>query len=249
MENEHKVRWFDVISLVLAIIALVVAFVHLIELDHTVDRIEKVQEGLSTRYIGEYPMFFPRLVKVVSTAQRNLVIAADLPAYGDMSQHATAEEYYFHIKKRRPRVNVEAMFLDLPHRQRLLDDLFSVRDWQNWRADATKKGMVENFLKLHAKNPGATQSRVDLLRVVSEINNEIVRDVFLNSAMVATTDMPMYFWIADCQEAVFAIANLHDGTEHGFYTSDKSLIKGLLNIRTRYNPDPAVVANLSKPCD
>lgn len=245
---QHTVRWFDIVSLGLAVVALLVAVVHLVELSHAVSRIETVQEGLSTRYLGEYPVFFPKLVNVIRGAQRNIVIACDFPAYGELSQRQTADDYYYAIKKGRAHANLDVMFLNGPNRQRLLEELFSPNDWSNWEADASKTASVAELLRLHARPPNSVHNRTEFLRLLNDVNNEAVRDVFLNRASEAVSDMPVYFWVADCREAVFAIANPHDGTEHGFFTSDKSLIKGLLDMRSRYNPDPRVLASLSKPC-
>jgi hypothetical protein len=247
-DGQHPLRWFDISSLILAIIALLVAFVHLFELGHAVSRIERVQEGLSTRYLGEYPVFFPKLVNVIRGAQRNIVIACDFPAYGELSQRSTADDYYYAIKKGRAHANVDVMFLNPANREKLLEVLFSPNTWSNWEADPSKQASVAELLKFHARPPESVHNRTALLRLLNDVNNETIRDVFLNRASEAVTDMPVYFWVADCREAVFAIANPQDGTEHGFFTSDKSLIKGLLDIRSRYNADPRVLATLSKPC-
>jgi len=99
MLDERSVRRiFDAVMLALAVAALIVAFVHLRGLDGAVTRIEKLQQGLSTQYLGEYPVFFPRIAKVVAGAQRNLIIACDFPAYGALSQPLTAEDYFHAIR-------------------------------------------------------------------------------------------------------------------------------------------------------
>src|ERR1051325_10025570 len=107
MTAESKRKVFDIVSLALAVVALVIAIVHLTELDKTVQRLENIQDGLSTRYLGNYPAFFRQIVKVVGSAQKNLVIVCDFPAYGSFSEPSTFEDYSYAIKKRRQFVNLE----------------------------------------------------------------------------------------------------------------------------------------------
>jgi hypothetical protein len=114
--GDHKLRIFDVITLVLAIGALVVALVHLKELGRAVDRIQKVHDGLSTQYLGEFPAFFPKIVKVVGSAQKNLVIACDFTAYGIFLQQATSEDYFYAIKKKLTLINIETIVMTRTNR-------------------------------------------------------------------------------------------------------------------------------------
>ena len=130
-------------------------------------------------------------------------------------------------------------------RKALLEALFTKDQWTDWRADNAKRAEVERFLKLHATPVQSVVTREDLLRVIASVHDETLRSTFLNRASQTPEDMPIYFWIADCKEAVFSIASPADGTEHGFYSSDKSLIKGLVDVRKRYVTNAAIAGSFS----
>jgi len=232
--GEGKVRKFDVVTLVLTIIALAIAVVHLMELGRTVERIETIQHGLSTQYLGAYPAFFSKIAQVVSRARKNLVIVCDFAAYGSFSDPSTAEDYFYAIRKRRRFTNLEVTVLNSAGSRRLLEALFTDNQWSDWQKDAEKRAKVNQFLKQHGKPPDSIKARQDLLKALNDVNDQVIDDVFHNSVNRTQLDIPIYFWIADCDEAVFTIASPRDGVEHGFYTSDKSLIRSLLDLRKRY---------------
>lgn len=248
MSGSTKLGTFDLVMLVLTIVALGIAAVHLISLHDTANRMTAIQDGLSTQYLGGYPAFFPKIVRVVNSAQRNLVIVCDFPAYGSFSEPSTAEDYFHAIRKRRQFANLDVTFLKPIAQDQLLNTLFGVDKWSNWQDDNEKRAKVLQFLKLHGRSPDAVKTRNDLLQVLRQVNDEAVRDVFLNRANQKPIDIPIYFWIADCHDAVFTIASPGDGVEQGFYTSDKSLIRSLLDVRKRYGNLPASTSPLNR-CD
>jgi hypothetical protein len=48
--------------------------------------------------------------------------------------------------------------------------------------------------------------------------------------------MPIYFWIADDKNAIFAVPALtSDAIEYGFTTSDRDLIIAFKNMKRRYD--------------
>ncbi|HWW60980.1 MAG TPA: hypothetical protein VN181_06410, partial [Thermoanaerobaculia bacterium] len=112
------------------------------------------------------------------------------------------------------------------------------------QADAQKRNLVARFAKLHGQEENSIRTRADLIKLFAQVNDDVVRDVFLNHVHLAA-NIPIYFWIADCREAVFAIANPGDGIEQGFYTSDRSLIRSLLDVRKRYGTN----VSLQTTCD
>lgn len=232
--TEIKRKLFDIVSLALAVVALVIAIWHLLELKHAIERITKVENGLSTQYLGEYPAYFDRIARLVGGAKRSITILCDFPAYGVFSEPLIAEDYFHSLRKRRPFTNVDVTTLDGDARRRLLDTLFPAAEWSNWAADPAKAAKVAEFLRLHAVPSERVRTRDDLLHVVGDVHSEALRDIFLGKAREVPGDFPIYFWVADCREAIFTIANPIEGGEHGFYTSDRSLIQSLLDIRKRY---------------
>lgn len=84
--------------------------------------------------------------------------------------------------------------------------------------------------------------------MLSEVNETTISTVFANHVNHTTVDIPIYFWVADCDEAVFTIASLSDKAEYGFYTSDKSLIRSLLDISKRYHGQTANAGQKTR-CD
>ncbi len=194
---------------------------------------EAVQSGLSTQYLGAYPAYFQKIASVVGRAQRNLVVVCDFPAYGSFSEPATAEDYFHAIRKRRQYANLDVTVLGPTERRQLLDTLFTTSQWEEWQKDPQKRAEVTRFAKLHGWPVDTVKTRADLLKLLNKVNDDVVRDVFRDQVNNAQY-VPIYFWIADCREAVFTIANPGAGVEQGFYTSDRSIIRSLLDIRKRY---------------
>ena len=53
------------VGLGLAIVALIVAFWHIREIHATLKTLHDVQQSLSTRFIGQFPEFFPEIVALL----------------------------------------------------------------------------------------------------------------------------------------------------------------------------------------
>jgi|ERR1043166_530397 hypothetical protein len=240
-------RGFDLLVLVLTIVALVIAFIHLFELNRTVRRMQRVEEKMATQYLGEFPSFLRRVNNVIKNAQKHLVIVCDFPAYADFSAPAGSDDYFYEIRKKRD--IVELTILDFAGRQRYLNMQFPVEIWEHWRGMPDLRKKVSPYLTRHAQSPDAVISRSDLFRVMNERDDDILRDVFGGKCNQSTIDIPIYLWVADCDEAVFSIsAPNEEGLEHGFYTTDRSLIKALLDLRLRYVTTVKEREALAKPC-
>src|SRR5207248_7762391 len=86
----------EIISLVLAVVALAIGVYHLVE-------IRRASKSLSTRYIGKFPFFLPQIVEVLASASHDIVIFCDFPGYGDFSDPPNALEYRQVIEKQMQR--------------------------------------------------------------------------------------------------------------------------------------------------
>lgn len=240
-------RGFDLLVLILTIVALVIAFVHLFELNRTVRRMQRVEEKMATQYLGEFPSFLRRINNVIKNAEKHLVIVCDFPAYADFSAPTGSDDYFYEIRKKRD--IVELTILNFDGRQRYLNMQFPSEVWEQWRDRPDLCAKVNPYLERHAQSPDAVISRADLFRVMNERDNDILRDVFGAKCNQSEIDIPIYLWVADCDEAVFSIsAPTEEGLEHGFYTTDRSLIKALLDLRQRYVTSAEGRVALAKPC-
>lgn len=78
----------------------------------------------------------------------------------------------------------------------------------------------------------------DFDELMSAVNRVIFDEVFAKMKtppVELSTDMPLYFWLADGLRAVFSIPSLSDeATEYGFVTGKARLITAFQNMRDRY---------------
>ena len=231
----------SVIGLVLGLFGLFIGVYHVHELG----------KMRSTRYLGTFPDFLDDIITVVDHSRRNLTVACDFPGYADFTDPDKSVDYLQRIRQRKKDAKVELICMDAATRQKYLDQQFPKAEWEAWEKDATrgtdeKTRKIERFLASYGRKTTRVDTREQLFRVMNDVDEEVLRVTFLGDFIAASNEFPIYFWIADCKEAVFSIATpSQNGVEHGFYTKDPSLIKALLDLRGRYVTQPA---KLSKPC-
>lgn len=233
MEWWQSIDWrltTEVLSLALALIALVIGAYHLVE-------IRRTSKSLSTRYIGEFPFFLPEINEVLNSAKHDIVIFCDFPGYGDFSDPPNALEYRQILETQIQRgVVVELVCMDEDKRSRYAAEQLSAAQWDNWIAQPRNRDRAMAFMSAHAGAPPSQLVTFDQLKVAMEAEDQrILARVFQNRAIQLPIDMPIYFWIADKRTAIFSIPALSDeAQEYGFRTSDRASIQALLEIRLRF---------------
>jgi hypothetical protein len=217
----------EVVSLALAIIALLVGIVHLRE-------IKRTTESLSTRFIGTFPLFLPNIIELIRNARKSVIVFCDFPGYGGFSDPDNGLAYKHALESQMQQGHrVELTCADLERRRRQPLELLSRVSWDDWRTENRKN--IDNFLAKHGNiaDPSAV-TREELFRVLDDVDEQLLQQVFRNDVVQLPVDMPIYFWIADNRIAVFSVpAMAGTALEYGFSTSDQALIQAFLDIRQR----------------
>ncbi len=86
-------RISEIVGLILAIVALLVGVYHLVGIRRATSDVRAVQDGLSTRYVGNFPFFLNKIIELISSAQHEIIVFCDYPAYADFSDPPGALAY------------------------------------------------------------------------------------------------------------------------------------------------------------
>ncbi len=196
---------------------------------------ESLEQQLSTRRVGVFPGFMPRIVELLRRAGKTIVIFCDFPAYGDFSSPHYSE-YAATIKGSGARISL--LCLGEGERRKLVDNQIPGVGWEAWRDEHAEE--LRAYLGRLPADPTVDHETIGhrrLLKILDERDALSLKDEFAK-ADVRMTDqvMPLYFWIADGEEAIFSLAPLlQDGAlEVGFRTTDPDMIKALQDIFERY---------------
>jgi hypothetical protein len=235
-------RIAEIVGFILAIIAIGVGLVHLFEIRHAPHDVRAVQAGLSTRYLGPFPKFLPAITNIVNSSNKQLVIFCDFPGYGDFSDPRGALEYYEAIEHARARdVKIDFTCMQASYRKTYLEKFFPPQEWTNFSGDVSKETQVDQFLKIRHADLVALQIRPpirtlkQLLTILKADDDDVLRRFFGGDAHQIPLNMPIYFWIADDDTAVFSIPSLsREVSEYGFATSDHALITAFRELKDRF---------------
>ncbi len=231
-------------------------------LETVVTTLDLVAHALPTRVLGEWPDYLDDLALMIDRTASRLTILCDHPAYGIFSNPDGHNKYRRAIERRLVEgVSVRAIFLTPEKRLAINDEFFPQEvDW-----DDTYRGRVERFVQ--SRHDGASGARGPVGRLqfhqLLEASDVSVLQGFDSAALLGSNDrgvqilsrkettslLPLYFWVRDGVEAVFAIA-VHEGghKEIAFITIDRGLIKALEAAWGRYAEQPdACTRELAPP--
>jgi hypothetical protein len=234
------VDWLTVISLLLAVSALVLAGQHLREGTRHTSRLEFVANSLSTRYVGQFPDYLEDAVTVLESARCQIRILVWMPGPAFFSQPTTFVRYNQAIerKARDPGVNVQLICLNGRLRHERLTIQFqqgSEDEWSLWREENASR--LEIFLRqdddlvpqhiafgTFVERNAFHQSQVlDYLRRCGVTTIEVDQNITVQA------------WIADDTQAIFSIHSSTSRSSYGLYTSDPRLVAALISMTEHYS--------------
>ena len=207
------------------------------------NRLDAIKESLSTRYLGEFPRYFDKIVEVISKAEKRIIILCDYPGYGSFSDRKNWLRYKHTIEQKlQDGVKIELTCFNETLRRTSLDEqFFDSNEWDNWKLVPDNVKLLEELLKWHKGSPPVS----DLLwEQCSDLLAREEQDALTQTFQTAEikqidTYAPLYFWIADEKRAVFAIASVSN-KEYGFFTIDRQIISALIEMRNRYHRTTAI---------
>jgi hypothetical protein len=222
-------------------------------------QLESIQKALTTRFIGPFPDYIPRIVSLIESAEKEIIIFCDVPAYGCFRAHDHHVKYRQAIERKildNDKKSIQLTFLNEEWRLRALLEQYPFEgdEWNKMKKD--KGHLLAEFLVHYGdENTSETLTKDTFLDLIEKLNLRILNQEFSSKAKEVSVAMPVIFWLVDNKEAVFAVpAYEQDIVTLGFSTSDQSLIAAFKEMSKRYrqmyvkvkvndvNSNPGVIA-------
>ena len=254
----------ELIGLILALVAIGLAFWHARNLKILVGEMRsqaaassrafaEMQKSISTRYVAHFPLYFKDIVALIDEAQERIDIFCDFPAYGSFSSREYFLDYRHKLEKKLDQgITVEITCLSREGRSALVKEQFLGRhgDWDKKKYSEAFGTQLADFLDAHGKRSELAGLTLETFLGMIEQEDTLMLTEFLSKAAISQikAHVPIYFWLIDNRKAIFSIASLSEKEiEHGFVTTDSSLIKALISMRRRYNSTRGLLAIAAAP--
>jgi hypothetical protein len=192
-------------------------------LDQVHEKITRVTEQLSTRYLGEFPGFLAEVTKLLATAEQQIVIACDEPAYGFLANaelHARYEKIL--QEKSRAGVIVDLVVLDEGQRHQAREKYFRKLKIKDFKKTAGYKALLK------VADPKALKDPKDIQKLVEERQKRALAGLEHVNRYQYPGRMTSFFWLVDDKAAVFSLPNLAGpGKEGAFATEQRGIVRQL----------------------
>lgn len=243
----------ELVSLILAVLAMAVALWHLLEIRSTAKRLDEVRRSLSTRYIGQFPEYVPEIVSLLRRAKRQIVIFCDFPSYASYTDPDTWLDYKQTLERKiqQEEVKVAITFLNQSRRSRAVQEQFfdGCQDWNGWKSEPTNIKRLQRFLSTRSQAPSiARLTKEDFMSLVEEFDQRTLRETFAGAELWQIDSyIPLFFWLVDGMTAVFAIpGSVERAVEYGFSTTDQKLISAFVDMRQHYHREIAPTVGVAE---
>jgi hypothetical protein len=216
------------------------AKIHADALQTQTSALDEVRGSLSTRYVGQFPEYYPEIVELLNRAKREIVIFCDFPAYASFTDPQTWLDYEQTLERKTQREGVTLSLTCLNQRNRsmaLQEQFFDPQnDWNAWKEDENEK--LRRFLSSRRGARSVDElTKEEFVKMLEAVDRHSLEDTF-ERADVRQLDcyIPIFFWLTDGIRAVFAIpGSAQRAVEYGFSTTDQKLISAFLDMREHYN--------------
>ena len=237
-------KFLEVSGWVIGVAALAVGVVHVWEIRHTADDLDqlheslagdlrKVQASLSTQFAGTFPTFVDDVIRIIQSAQRDLVIVCDYPAYADYSEPKYASTLLHEIEQKiQAGVKVQLVCMNRERRRSSLGQQFGPAWFKTAFVTPAERRKIQRYLG----SPAPPDINYDqFLAAIENVDSIALERTFRNAEILQVdAEMPIFFWIADGSRALMVVQTFGGQDEYGFTTSDQALINALLATRDRY---------------
>ena len=230
---------------ILNLVALALAVWQMRQARSQTDDLKEIRASLSTRYLGEFPVYLSEIAGVVEEARGRLDIVCDVPAYGCLSDPRGWRLYCNALQRGHSAgVRVTLICLDKPQLRELWRRQFAKThdDWDGWKA--SKAANLSALLRTAGDNRSVAEiSFQDFLGILELVNERMLTESFAGATIKrVATAIPVCSWIADSTRTVFTMTTYTDeAIEHAFRTVDGKFIAALRDMQLGYQSDlPAV---------
>ncbi len=208
---------------------------HSQRLEEQTDGLRRISKSLSTRYLGHFPDYLPKVAEVTSHATNRLHIMCSVIAHGNF----TAPEHWVKVKRAVEDASGHDTEIRLitytdERRQRQFTQQYPdfLENWDEARLSESRSGaLARQFLKKYKIDPKAA-TRERFFELVDSDDQDALKHEF-RSALVCRTEetINVYMWVADESEAVFALStHTERGLVQAFYTRDSGIVASLLAL-------------------
>ncbi len=252
MENYSEL--FSTVSLIITVIALLIAVWQTVlsirsskessqltkNIEKHEEKLNRIQESLSTKYLDQFPFYLNDIAKLLDRAKQRIFIIVDIPGYGIFSNPNGWLLFKQSIERKvNEGIEVSVILYSKEKRIKILKEQFHHKgnEFKEWINSSIMKDKVNKYLQRFGEGFKLSElTHESYIQISENAQLKILNEIFSSIDIFETDDfIPIYFWMIDDSEAIFSIpAFTEDATEHGFFTSDQSFIKALIQMRDRY---------------
>jgi len=231
-----------VVGLALTIVALGLAIWQASAAHHQTVELTRISNALSTQYLGIFPEYFPQLSRLIESAKHEVLIACTLPVHGIFSnpdgwlsmKHAleSALAPSHNIK-------IRCVFSDYLSQQARLIDQYkqAFTDWDSWLSHSDNTGRIRYFLEKFGNGMTIKELKPDIfIKLIMTASIDELKTTLIRAEIFQINYRPpVYMWIADSKEAIFAIPTTTPYFQaQAFWTTDARLISSLIHMHQEY---------------
>jgi hypothetical protein len=226
---ENAKDWMEVVTFILAIIAIVFAVVQFSDSRHLL-------EETSTKYIGSFPDNMDDINSLLDRSHQELLVLVDYPGYGLYSKPDKFEDYIKKIIKLRQTTPLQRVrmliYSSRVQEMKFKQEQFEKESWEKIKADPRFKALFGTY-HIEMETPKTYDSFINsILTLQAQTEKKLCN----NGVEIEHIDQSsaIFFWLEDENSAVFAINNRAGANrELSFNTRDGKLIDSLQSMFNR----------------
>jgi hypothetical protein len=217
---------FEIVTLLLAIVAIVFAAIQYQDARTQLDRLQMVTSSIQTQYVGEFPVNLDKITSVVNAAAENgeLDIMTDFPGYAIYSRNDRFRAYYNALVSahQQRHVQVKMMVYDKDLSEKAFRVQFKPVDFNE-----EKQRGFRDFFKKHPPEPKDYEEFVArILDFQTHTADDLCREGIELRRVPATQKYLFFLWQTNNPESVFAFRNESErNREISFHSLDPKLIE------------------------
>lgn len=231
---------FSLFTWIATVVALMLSVWQLWAARAQTKQLVEIHRSVSTRYIGTFPSYLPEIAATVQDAKDELIIFCDFPAYGCFSDPSGWLRYRHAIERQllEKKVRVDLICLSDIARHKMAEKYYD-QSWLDQKRISDSKFVekIARYLKVCGVNDNPnTITSLTLTKHLETDDTEALLRTFRGAHITQVAEyVPLYFWISDRKQAIFAFPGFADlSIEHGFATTDTKLLNAFLEVKERY---------------
>jgi hypothetical protein len=145
-------RSFEVITFLLAIVAIVFAVIQYHDARAQLDRLQAITSSIQTQYVGEFPVNLDKITEVIahSSEHGELDVMADFPGYALYSRNDKYQAYFNALVTARQQKSVQVRMM--VYDKDLMEKVFRI-EFKSQDFEKEKKKGFRDFFKKHPPEP------------------------------------------------------------------------------------------------